>query len=269
MTTNTPDTMDCLCLDAWGGDLARTTAAVPPVGLRDVLVSVEATSVGLTFAKATDGGLGDDGANLPRIPGHEPVGEVVEVGDEVTDVEPGAFVGAYFYLVCDHCGACHAGPQSRCENHAGLVGVDIDGGFAEYARLPAGRAMTLPDAIVTVAATVVPDAVATPYHVANRRAQIAPGDDVLVPGAGGGVGIHMEQVARHFGATVTAVTSLRRNSTAVWNSGPPRRSTPATGRSRLTARTDGRTTRSSTSPGLCRSSRRRYGDWRRAGGSST
>ena len=197
--------MECLRLEAWDGDLQRATTPVPDVGATDVLVEVEATGVGRTVDKYIHGGMGSDPADLPRIPGHELVGTVVEAGDAVAELEEGARVTAYFHIGCGHCRYCDASLNPLCENHGGHVGVEMDAGFAEYARLPARLAIPIPEELDPVEATAIPDAIATPYHVANQRAEITPGDQVAVLGAGGGVGIHMLQVARCFGGDVTAV----------------------------------------------------------------
>ena len=203
--TGMPETMDCLRIEAWDGVLHRADAPVPDVGPTDVLVEVEATGVGRTVDKYVNGGMGDDPADLPRIPGHEFVGTVAESGAAVAGLSPGDRVTAYFHIGCGHCRYCQAALDPLCENHGGHVGVEMDGGFAEYARLPADMAIPVPDGIGPVAATAIPDAIATPYHVASRRAEVGPGDRVAVLGAAGGVGIHMLQVARAFGAEVTAV----------------------------------------------------------------
>jgi D-arabinose 1-dehydrogenase-like Zn-dependent alcohol dehydrogenase len=71
--------------------------------------------------------------------------------------------------------------------------------------LPARNVVPIPDALGPVAATVVPDAVATPVHVCGRRARVRPGDRVAIIGAGGGVGIHMVQVARLMGSEVVGI----------------------------------------------------------------
>ena len=199
------ETMDCLRVEAWDGELHRAEAPVPDVGPTDVLVEVEATGVGRTVDKYVHGGMGADPDDLPRIPGHEFVGTVAEAGQAVAGLTPGDRMTAYFHIGCGHCRYCQAALDPLCENHGGHVGVEMDGGFAEYARLPADMAIPVPDGIDPVAATTIPDAIATPYHVASERAEIRPGDRVAVLGAAGGVGIHMLQVARAFGADVTAV----------------------------------------------------------------
>lgn len=197
--------MNCVRATEPDGSLELGEAPVPEIGPTDVLVDVEAASVGLTVYKSIHIQFRDDPSSLPRIPGHEIVGRVVDAGDGVTDLDEGDLVGAYYYLACDRCDACRSGHEPLCENLRGHVGVDIDGGYAEYARLPAANAIALPDGLDPVAATAVPDAIATPYHVASQRAEIGPGDRVMVLGAGGGVGIHLVQMARYFGGEVTAV----------------------------------------------------------------
>lgn len=197
--------MECLQLTAWGGELERTQRQIPDVTGGDVLIDVEATSVGLTVRNVMNGDLGDDEDDLPRIPGHELVGRVAETGPGVDHLDTGDLVTAYFYLSCGHCSACQRGHDSLCENLDGFVSVDTDGGFAEYARLPARNAIAIPDQLDPVEATAIPDAIATPYHVANQRANVEPGDDVAILGAGGGVGAHLVQMVQYFGGNVTAV----------------------------------------------------------------
>ncbi|QIO25194.1 alcohol dehydrogenase catalytic domain-containing protein [Haloarcula sp. JP-L23] len=199
------ETMQCLQIEEWGGNLHLADRPIPKAGDGEVLLEVEATSVGLTVSNVVNGDLGSSPDDLPRIPGHEIIGRVRETGAGVSHPEAGALVGSYFYLNCGYCSACRRGNESLCENLDGFVGVDTDGGFAEYVRLPAGNLLELPERLDPVAATVVPDALATPYHVADQRANVAPGDEVLVLGAAGDVGIHLVQVAQYFGGEVTAV----------------------------------------------------------------
>lgn len=198
-------TMECLQIEAWGGELRRAEVQVPEEKPDEVLIDVVATSVGLTVRNAINGDLGDDPGHLPRIPGHEVVGRVAEPAGPDGPFEAGDLVAAYFYLICGRCDACLSGHESLCENFEGFVGVDVDGGFAEQVSLPVRSVVALPDDLDPVAATAVPDAIATPYHIANQRTDIVPGDDVLVLGAGGGVGIHFVQMAAYFGGDVTAV----------------------------------------------------------------
>ena len=164
---------------------------------------MQACGVGLTVLNCIRGDLGTpDG--LPRVPGHELVGVVAAAGPGVPAERVGARVAAYFYLCCGRCRRCLAGEEPMCERHAGYVGVHRDGGYAERAVLPALNAIPLPASIDPVLATAIPDAIATPVHVA-RRAAIGPRDRVAVIAAAGGVGAHMVQVARLFGAQVAGL----------------------------------------------------------------
>jgi len=188
----------------WGGPLALEEVPNPVPGEGEVLIQVEACGIGLTVLNCIRGDLGHDPAALPRVPGHELVGRIVGVGPGVPDERVGERVCAYFYLFCGRCRRCLAGLESLCENLVGYVGVDRDGGYAQMTVLPARNAICLPEPLDPVLATAIPDAIATPVHVAHRAA-IQPGERVVVIAAGGGVGIHMVQVARLHGADVVGL----------------------------------------------------------------
>ncbi len=194
-------------IERWGGDLRIGERPRPAVGEGEVLVEVEACGIGLTVLNCIRGDLGRDPADLPRIPGHELIGRVCDVGVGVDPARLGERVMAYFYLFCGRCPACLAGTEPLCSRLAGYVGVDRDGGYAAWAALPQRNAIALPTEVEPVAATTVPDAVATPVHVA-ARAGIGPGDRVAVVAAGGGVGIHLVQVARLRGADVVGLDAV-------------------------------------------------------------
>ena len=189
----------------WGGELQWDSFERPAPGFGEVLVRVEACGIGLTVLNCIAGDLDDDPSLLPRVPGHEYVGIVTEVGGGVDAGMVGRRIVAYFYLACGTCSPCVAGSDSRCANLAGWVGVHRDGGYAPWAVLPARNAIAIPDELDPVSATVVPDAVATPVHVCATRARVTPADRVVVIGAGGGVGIHMVQMAACLGARVAGM----------------------------------------------------------------
>jgi D-arabinose 1-dehydrogenase-like Zn-dependent alcohol dehydrogenase len=196
--------MKAQVVQSWGGGLALVDLPRPVPQDREALVAVRACGVGLTVLNYMNGNLGRPD-NLPRVPGHELTGVVVEVGPGVTAVRPGDRVMAFFYLTCGRCEFCRAGRDSLCRDHRGYVGVHRDGGYAEFVALPEANLLPLPDGVPFVEGTAIPDAIATPYHVCASRAHVGVGDRVLVVGAGGGVGIHMVQMARLFGAHVVAV----------------------------------------------------------------
>jgi D-arabinose 1-dehydrogenase-like Zn-dependent alcohol dehydrogenase len=188
----------------WGGPLEYTDLPRPVPGEGEVLVRVRACGVGLTVLNYIGGQLGQP-SDLPRVPGHEIAGVVEEAGPGVVGVRPGDPVVVYFYLTCGRCEFCRSGRESLCRSHGGYVGVHRNGGYAEFVALPEANVLPLPEGVPFVEATAIPDAIATPYHVCASRARIRVGDRVVILGAGGGVGIHMLQMARVFGARVVAV----------------------------------------------------------------
>jgi D-arabinose 1-dehydrogenase-like Zn-dependent alcohol dehydrogenase len=195
-----------LQIDEWGGALHQRTLSDPIAGPGQVRLRVLACGVGLTVVNAVDGLLSGDGrASLPRVPGHEICGEVLEVGPGVGGLKCGDLVVAYFYLSCSGCRFCRTDRVPLCQRFRGFVGVDIDGGYAEQVVIEAFNAVPIPSDLDPAAATTIPDAVATPLHVCGSRAMVRPGETVLVIGAGGGVGVHMVQVVGLFGGRVGAV----------------------------------------------------------------
>jgi D-arabinose 1-dehydrogenase-like Zn-dependent alcohol dehydrogenase len=191
-------------IDEWGGALQRGERPKPQPAEGELLVRVEACGVGLTVLNCIHGDLGDDPGDVPRIPGHEIVGTVAATGVGVDPAWVGQRVMAYFYLFCGRCRSCLAGREPLCRELAGFVGVDRDGGYAEFVVLPDRNVLRVPHEIDPVLATAIPDAIATPVHVA-RRSALAPGERVAVIAAAGGVGIHMVQVARMYGARVAGL----------------------------------------------------------------
>lgn len=194
-------------IEQWDGALQHGERPPPAPREGEVLVDVEACGVGLTVLNCIHGDLGDDPYDLPRVPGHELVGTISELGAGVDPDRLGERVMAYFYLFCGRCPMCVAGAEPLCRRLAGYVGVHRDGGYAAQAVLPARNAVPVPAGLDPAVASAIPDAIATPVHVAARAA-IAPGDRVAVVAAGGGVGIHMVQVARLRGAHVVGLDAV-------------------------------------------------------------
>ena len=194
--------MKAMVLRAFGQPLELAEMPRPQVGPADVLVRVRACGIGLTVVNllATPGRV----TAYPRIPGHEIAGDVVEVGAAVRTVKTGQRVTNHFYLTCGQCKHCRAGRETLCLNQRGNIGAAIDGGYAQYAALPERNMVPIPDGVSYVDAAVASDAIATPYHACHKEARLGPGDSVLIVGAGGGVGIHMVQMARLCGARVLA-----------------------------------------------------------------
>src|SRR5260370_858040 len=194
--------MRAMVLEVFGGKLKEETRPVPEPGPGEVLVRVVACGAGLTLESIR---LGHLGGSTPRIMGHEYSGTIAALGAGVEGWREGEPVTGSFYLFCGNCVMCASGRETLCINHKGHIGAKIDGAFAEYVVVPARNLVRIPEGVVLREAGVIADAVATPYHIARERAHIVPGQRVAVIGAGGGVGIHMLQMAKAFGAYVIAV----------------------------------------------------------------
>ena len=92
-------------------------------------------------------------------------------------------------------------------------------GYAPFVVLPARNAIALPDSIGAAQATAIPDAIATPLHVCKTRARITTGDLVVVIGAGGGVGIHMVEMATLLGGHVAGLEAAEQKFDAIRHAG--------------------------------------------------
>jgi propanol-preferring alcohol dehydrogenase len=188
--------MKAMLLKGANTPLVLETVADPVAGPREAVAKVFACGAGLTIHHARAGRIK---LEYPRILGHEIAGEIVSVGPGVKNVKRGDGVTAYFYLTCGECHWCRIDRETLCGNFGGYVGREIDGGYAEYIKLPAEAFLKIPEDIDwrshPAEAAVICDAIATPVKV-TRRARIRPTDTVAVFGAGGGLGVHMIKIAR-------------------------------------------------------------------------
>ncbi len=139
----------------------------------------------------------------PMVVGHEYVGEVVEVGQEVTGFEVGDRVTGEGHVTCGHCRNCRAGRRHLCRNCVG-VGVNRAGAFADYLVIPAFNAFKLPDSVSDELAAVF-DPFGNAVHTALSFDLV--GEDVLITGAGP-IGIMAAAVARHAGARHVVITDV-------------------------------------------------------------
>ncbi len=139
----------------------------------------------------------------PLILGHEVSGLVEEVSDGVVGYSEGEGVLVPAVLSCGSCANCRDGRDNICERMA-MVGNDIDGGFAEFLRVPARTLFKLPAELPLQESAVISDALSTPFHAVKNRGMVRAGDLVAIFGCGG-VGLNAVQIAAAFGATVVAV----------------------------------------------------------------
>ncbi len=197
--------MKAMALREKGAPFSLEDVPDPRPGDGEAVARVIACGSGLTIHHARAGRVEID---YPMIIGHEVVGEIVETGSGVSNLEVGDIVTFHCYLTCGHCRWCRVNREPICDNMAGFIGRHRDGGYAEYINLPARNYVHIPETLDYRAhpaeVAVICDAIVTPYKVL-RRARIEPMETVAVIGAGGGVGIHMVMLARWANARVIAV----------------------------------------------------------------
>ena len=138
---------------------------------------------------------------MPHIVGSDISGEVSQVGELVTNCKTGDRVLLSPGISCGQCEACWKALDSACRNFT-IFGVMVDGGYAEYVKSPAMNVIPIPGDLNFEEAASVPLVFLTAWHMLLRRARLQPGEDVLVIGAGSGVGIASIQVAKLMGCRV-------------------------------------------------------------------
>ncbi|MFT4635309.1 MAG: threonine 3-dehydrogenase [Arenicella sp.] len=181
-----------------------TEAEVPTVGPNDLLIKIKKTAIcGTDMHIYAWDEWSQNTIPVPMIVGHEYVGHVVDIGQEVRGFETSDRVSGEGHITCGHCRNCRAGRRHLCRNTFG-VGVDRQGAFAEYLLIPAFNAFKIPDNISDDLAAIF-DPFGNAVHTALSFNLI--GEDVLITGAGP-IGIMAAAVARHVGARHVVITDV-------------------------------------------------------------
>ena len=140
---------------------------------------------------------------LPHVNGCEVAGTVEALGVGVAGLKSGQRVIVFPGLSCGVCEFCLRGERTLCLRY-GYIGAHRDGGYAELVRVPAASCLPLADALDFPAAAALPLAFLTSWHALLVKADVRPGQTVLVHAAGSGVGSAAIQIARLCGARVMA-----------------------------------------------------------------
>jgi propanol-preferring alcohol dehydrogenase len=142
---------------------------------------------------------------LPRVPGHEFGGRVVEVGKEVKRFGVGDRVTVPFHLGCGRCDQCRSGRYNLCLAY-GVIGVHHDGGYASLVRVPSADTtlVSLPESVDSFTAAALGCRFMTSYHGIVDQAAVRPGEWVAIFGIGA-IGLSAVQIAASLGARVIAV----------------------------------------------------------------
>jgi NADPH2:quinone reductase len=165
----------------------------PEPGPGEVLIAVRAVSVNRTLDLIVRSGKYPRPVALPHVPGVDPSGVIVAVGEGVTERKPGDRVATHLRL--------DAGAPGTT---AVILGVSVWGGYAEYVKVPARTTFLVPDAVDFATATVVARHAPLAFSMLRDKARVQPGEWVLAMGAAGGLGSAAVQAAKYLGAKVIA-----------------------------------------------------------------
>jgi threonine 3-dehydrogenase len=186
----------------WLGEVAR-----PEPGPTDVLIRIQHAAICGTDVHIYNWDKwAQQTIPVPVVVGHEYVGIVEDVGNEVTAVAVGDRVSGEGHIVCGVCRNCRAGRRHLCRNTQG-VGVNRAGAFAEYLVIPAQNAYQIPAAISDEIASIL-DPLGNAVHTALSFDLV--GEDVLITGAGP-IGLMAAAVARHAGARHIVITDVKQD----------------------------------------------------------
>ena len=177
---------------------------VPEVGVNDVLIKIKKVAIcGTDLHIYKWDAWSQKTIKTPMTIGHEYVGEIVDMGSGVKNLNIGDRVTGEGHIACGHCRNCRRGKKHVCQNTPG-VGVNRDGAFAEYLCIPAENVIKLDPRITDDMAAIM-----DPFGNATHTALSFPllGEDVLITGAGL-IGTIATGICRFAGARHIVVTDV-------------------------------------------------------------
>ncbi len=176
----------------------------PQVGINDVLIRVDRTGICGTDVHIYNwDAWAQKTIPTPMVVGHEFVGEIIEIGSNVSDFKPGQIVSGEGHVVCGKCRNCWAGRRHLCSDTKG-IGVNRPGAFAEYISLPMTNVWHHNDPVDHDIAAIF-DPLGNAVHTALSFPTL--GEDVLITGAGP-IGCMAAAVAKHAAARNIVVTDV-------------------------------------------------------------
>jgi NADPH:quinone reductase-like Zn-dependent oxidoreductase len=200
--------MKAIVFEKHGGTevLQLKDVSIPDISPNEVLVQIKATALNHNEIWARRGMPLKD-VIFPHISGTDAAGVVEAIGSEVMDVRVGDKVVVNGAFSCGACPDCVRGDIYFC-SHFRIWGFEtgpLDGGQAEYAKVPAANVVPKPENLTWEEAASLPTVLVSAWRMLVTRAKIRPGDFVLVLGAAGGLGCMAVQICKVFGARAIAI----------------------------------------------------------------
>lgn len=185
--------------------LEYTDVPDPTIRANEVLVEVKACALNHLDVFVRNGLPGIE-IPLPHILGCDVAGVVREVGELINWVKPGDEVMVQPGGSCGHCEACLSGQDNLCREYD-MIGYRRNGGYAELVAVPGVNVIPKPSELSWEEAAALPLVTVTAWHMLVTRAEVQPGEEVLVHAAGSGVGSIAIQIAKLRGARVITTAS--------------------------------------------------------------
>jgi NADPH:quinone reductase-like Zn-dependent oxidoreductase len=177
----------------------------PVPGSDQVIVRVHASSLNHLDLFVREG-IPTLKLSFPHILGADGAGHIAEVGADVTDIEVGERVVVNPGIACGRCEYCLKGEDSQCVEYR-ILGEHLPGTYAEKVAIPARNVLRIPTDMDFTPASAAPLAFMTAWRMLVTRANVRPGEDVLIHGAGSGLSTAAIQVAKLAGCTVFVTSS--------------------------------------------------------------
>ena len=177
----------------------------PSAGEGEVLVKVEATGLNRVDILVRQGYPGIE-IELPHIPGGDIAGTVAETGSGVDSVDSSARVLVYPLVSCGEC-LLYLEAKRNLSLNWKYMGMQLKGGYAEYAVVPADNIVPIPDSVSYEDAIACSIAGLTAYHGIKTVGELKEGQSFFIWGGAGGLGTLAIQIAKHLGATVYATAN--------------------------------------------------------------
>lgn len=199
--------MKAVIFEQHGGPevLQLAEVADPQIKANEVLIEVRACALNHLDVWVRRGMPGIK-FPLPHILGNDVAGVVRRVGDLVTWVKPGDEVMLHPGVSCGHCAECLSGRDNFCLEYD-IIGSGCDGGYAELIAVSGVNVIPKPKNLSWPEAAALPLVTLTAWHMLVTRAQVQPGENVLIQAAGSGVGSIGIQIAKLRGARVIVTAS--------------------------------------------------------------
>ena len=183
--------------------VTETMLELPHPTGQQVLIDVEACGICHLDLITREGRL--PFVPLPVTLGHEAVGRITKIGDDVSEFSVGDRVGTLYRETCGECSQCTVGDESLCEAASHVLGVLADGGYASQLLMPQSGLFRVPESLPPEHAAQLHCPMGTTYRDLKVLAGVRRGQRVLVTGANGGCGAAGVQIASRLGAEVIAV----------------------------------------------------------------